>query len=388
MKIRGFRIELGEIEARLNEMREVGHAAVVVREGPGGNQLFGYVTLNGDEGGGIVEQLRERLKQALPEYMVPAQLIVLDRLPLNPNGKLDRNALPMPDARSEYVAPRNELEQAMADIWQSILKVERVGVTDNFFELGGDSILSMQVVAKSRSLKKFGFTLRLRDLIQKPSIAQLTAVPGKNVPLLALNAELGATPALFCVHAGFGTVFDYEPLARRLNGKCSVIGIQARQLLDPSWQDQSLVAMARDYVGYMRDKQPQGPYRLLGWSLGGTLSLLMAAELEQQGQTVEFVALLDSFVPSPANAEQQDHWLDDLSELLRATVPDAGAVDVSDTRQESPQLARALISEALSQRPATQGLGGMSWCRYLPAPVPSSGCPASWIIARKSRRAP
>ncbi|NIL16085.1 non-ribosomal peptide synthetase [Pseudomonas sp. AN3A02] len=357
VKIRGFRIELGEIEARLNAMQEVGHAAVVVREGPGGNQLFGYVTLNGDEGGGIVEQLRERLKQALPEYMVPAQLIVLDRLPLNPNGKLDRNALPMPDARSEYVAPRNELEQAMADIWQTILKVERVGVTDNFFELGGDSILSMQVVAKSRSLKKFGFTLRLRDLIQKPSIAQLTAVPGKNVPLLALNAELGATPALFCVHAGFGTVFDYEPLARRLNGKCSVIGIQARQLLDPSWQDQSLVAIARDYVGYLRNKQPQGPYRLLGWSLGGTLSLLMAAELEQQGQTVEFVALLDSFVPSPANAEQQDHWLDDLSELLRATAPDAGAVDVSDTRQESPQLARALISEALSQRPATHGLG-------------------------------
>ncbi|TFY93785.1 amino acid adenylation domain-containing protein [Pseudomonas nabeulensis] len=355
VKIRGFRIELGEIEACLTAMDEVGHAAVVVREGPSGNQLFGYVTLSDFAPQGVLDSLRERLKQALPDYMVPAQLMVLDRLPLNPNGKLDRNALPMPDARSEYLAPRNELEQAMAAIWQTVLKVERVGVTDNFFELGGDSILSMQVVAKSRALKKFGFTLRLRDLIQKPSIAQLTAAPGKNVPLLALNAEVSGTTPLFCVHAGFGTVFDYEPLARRLNGTCAVIGIQARQLLDPNWEEQSLVAMAKDYVGYLRDKQPQGPYRLLGWSLGATLSLLMAAELERQGQGVEFLALLDSFVPSPANVQQSDHWLDDLSELLRATVPGAAAVDVSDTREENPQTVRALIVQALGQVPA--GLG-------------------------------
>jgi aryl carrier-like protein len=103
--------------------------------------------------------------------------MVLERMPLTPNGKLDRKALPNPDAeqRLAYVEPRTELEKALAKIWQEVLKIERVGLTDNFFELGGDSILSLQVVACSRALKAQGLSLKLRDLMQKPSIGELVA---------------------------------------------------------------------------------------------------------------------------------------------------------------------------------------------------------------------
>ena len=357
VKVRGFRIELGEIEARLSEMDEVRQAAMVVRDGPGGKQLVGYVTLVGNAQDNLAEQLRERLKRELPEYMVPAQLMVLEQLPLSPNGKLDRNALPAIEARSEHVPPRNDLERAIAQIWQQVLKVEQVGITDNFFELGGDSILSMQVVAKSRALKKHGFSLRLRDLMQKPSIAQLTAASGKQTPLLSLNGEVAGQAPLFCVHAGFGTVFDYEPLARRLNGRCQVIGIQARQLLDASWQAASLQALASDYVACLRERQAQGPYRLLGWSLGGTLAALMAAQLEGEGEQVQLLALLDSFVPSRESALQADHWLDDLNELLQATLPAARTVDRGDPRQESAVGARELIVQALGDVPEGAGLG-------------------------------
>ncbi|MFO6374066.1 phosphopantetheine-binding protein, partial [Pseudomonas aeruginosa] len=254
VKVRGFRIELGEIEARLQDAGEVREAVVVARDAASGKQLLGYVVAeDGADASGLLERLRERLKRDLPEYMVPAHMALLPAMPLTPNGKIDRKALPDIDvtASEAYVAPRNELELALAGIWQEVLGIARIGVHDNFFELGGDSILSMQVVAKARALKKLGFSLKLRDLIQKPSIAALSGYDDSAAPpspILALNAAVDGCPPLFCVHAGFGTVFDYEPLARRLNGRRSVLAIQARSLLDPNWRDVSLQRMAEDYV--------------------------------------------------------------------------------------------------------------------------------------------
>ncbi|MCR3764008.1 amino acid adenylation domain-containing protein, partial [Pseudomonas aeruginosa] len=321
VKVRGFRIELGEIEARLQDAGEVREAVVIARDGASGKQLLGYVVAeDGVDAPGLLERLRERLKRDLPEYMVPAHLALLPAMPLTPNGKIDRKALPDIDvtASEAYVAPRNELEQALAGIWQEVLGIARIGVHDNFFELGGDSILSMQVVAKARALKKLGFSLKLRDLIQKPSIAALSGYDDSAAPpspILALNAAVAGCPALFCVHAGFGTVFDYEPLARRLNGRRSVLAIQARSLLDPNWRDVSLQRMAEDYVALIRQRQAEGPYHLLGWSLGGTLGMLMAAELERQGQQVAFLGLLDSYVPG-TEAPAADDWREDLLDFL------------------------------------------------------------------------
>ncbi|MFK0311186.1 amino acid adenylation domain-containing protein [Pseudomonas sp. NPDC090233] len=355
VKIRGFRIELGEIEACLRQAETVADAVVVAREGGSGKQLVAYVVaVAGTAGAGLCDALRAQLQQRLPDYMVPAQWVLLDSLPLTPNGKVDRKALPAPDSvrvADAYIAPETELQRALAEIWQAVLKVERVGLDDNFYDLGGDSILSLQVIAKARRLKALGLTLKLRDLVQKPTIGQLTAPADSTAgsPLLALNAEVAQVPALFCMHAGFGTVFDYEPLARHLSGKRQVIAISNRMLLDGQWQDDSLESMARDYVTYVRQAQPQGPYHLAGWSLGGTLALLMAAELEQQGQEVAFVGLLDSFVPS-ATHTLQDDWLEDLQAFAQVLLP--GAVVAPTDASESAETVRLLMAGLADQRDA------------------------------------
>ncbi len=160
VKIRGFRIELGEIEARLLEHPQVREALVLALDSPSGKQLAGYVASavagqDEDAQAALREALKTHLKQQLPDYMVPAHLLLLASLPLTANGKLDRRALPAPDPalnRQAYEAPRSVLEQQLAGVWREVLNVERVGLGDNFFELGGDSILSIQVVSRARQL--------------------------------------------------------------------------------------------------------------------------------------------------------------------------------------------------------------------------------------------
>nr|WP_256581894.1 non-ribosomal peptide synthetase [Pseudomonas sp. S09G 359] len=323
VKIRGFRIELGEIEARLRTLPEVRDAVVVARDSSAGKQLIGYVVAGPQPG--LAEQLRQALHSQLPDYMVPAQLLVLPALPLNPSGKVDRQALPDPDFKGQqYVAPRNELERRLAAIWQEVLELEAVGVTDNFFEMGGDSLRTLKVLSKVRSLAIQGFELKLRDMLAKPTIAQLSGFDALQEadldPLLLLNGHVSGAAPLFCLHAGFGTVFDYEPLARQLEGQCSVYGLQCRMLLDRNWEDDSLASMAIDYAQYIRQKQAQGPYRLLGWSLGGTLAVLVANELEKQGQRVAFLGLVDSFIPAPMPLLEDADWREGMPAFLRQTL--------------------------------------------------------------------
>ncbi|MDR9754671.1 amino acid adenylation domain-containing protein [Pseudomonas sp. SZMC_28357] len=317
VKIRGFRIELGEVEARLRDAAGVQDAAVVVHDTPTGKQLVGYVVATGN---GVDRRLKAELQAQLPDYMVPARILVLERFPLSANGKLDRRALPQPEwTLGGYRAPRNALEQALALIWQDVLGVAQVGIDDNFFELGGDSLQVLKVISRVRNQPELGFQLKLRDLMQKPCIAELSgyqaAEPAQAPdPLLALNARVPEVPALFCLHAGFGTVFDYEPLARRLDGRRTLYGLQCRMLLDPHWQDHSLQAMADAYSQRIRAQQPHGPYYLLGWSLGGALTQLVAQHLEAQGQSVAFAGLVDSYVAGTAEAGD---WREDLADFLR-----------------------------------------------------------------------
>jgi thioesterase domain-containing protein/aryl carrier-like protein len=318
VKIRGFRIELGEIEARLRDCAGVQDAAVVVHDTPTGKQLVGYVVAAAANG--LDRRLKADLQAQMPDYMVPARILVLERFPLSANGKLDRRALPVPEwALGGYRAPRNALESALATIWQEVLGVPQVGIDDNFFELGGDSLQVLKVISRVRSQPQLGFELKLRDLMQKPCIAELggyqAAEPAQAPdPLLALNGRVSNVPALFCLHAGFGTVFDYEPLARRLEGRRTVYGLQCRMLLDPHWQDESLAAMAQAYAQRIRTQQPEGPYYLLGWSLGGALTQLVAHELESQGQAVAFAGLVDTYVAGTAEAGD---WREDLADFLK-----------------------------------------------------------------------
>ncbi len=354
VKVRGFRIELGEIEACLKRCAGVRDAVVAAHPSVSGQRLAGYVVmLDPEQPGDPREALSQFLEQTLPDYMRPSSLTVLDCLPLTPNGKIDRRNLPVPGAEQrQYVAPQTELQKALASIWAQVLKVEQVGLSDNFYELGGDSILSLQVVAKARSLSRLGLRLKLRDLVSRPTIGELTAEQASGPalsPTLPLNSPVPREPALFCLHAGFGTVFDYEPLARRLQGVRSVVGLPCRMLLDPAHQDQSLQAMALDYTAAIRGYQAQGPYHLLGWSLGGTLAALVGAELERQGQQVAFMGLADSFVPGTeqVDLDAPGDWHADLQNLLGWMSPDAPVVDLA--REATESTALDYLRQAMSQ---------------------------------------
>jgi len=177
VKIRGFRIELGEIEARLAACAGVREASVIAREDqPGDKRLVAYLTAMTDAELSI-DELRAQLKAALPEYMVPSAFVILDTLPLSPNGKLDRKALPAPDASAlqtqQYEAPQGGTEQTLAGIWSELLKIEQVGRHDNFFELGGHSLLAVTLIARMRQA---GLNIDVRELFSAPTLAGLAAL--------------------------------------------------------------------------------------------------------------------------------------------------------------------------------------------------------------------
>ncbi|HYT39996.1 MAG TPA: amino acid adenylation domain-containing protein, partial [Acidimicrobiia bacterium] len=177
VKIRGFRIELGEVESALRQHPDVAEGVVIAREDePGHKRLVAYLVPVGDGEAPDTPALRRFLAETLPDYMVPSAFVTLDALPLSPNGKLDRKALPAPDlgagVAGAYVAPRTEAEAVLAGIWAEVLGVDGVGVEDNFFELGGDSILSIQVVSRAR---RAGLALMPRDLFLHRTVASLAA---------------------------------------------------------------------------------------------------------------------------------------------------------------------------------------------------------------------
>ena len=179
---------------------------------------------------------------------------------------------------------------------------------------------------------------------------------------MALNAVCEAAPPLFCVHAGFGTVFDYQPLARALQDRRTVHAIPCRSLGDPGYRDRSLEQMADDYCAMVRQVQPAGPYHLLGWSLGGSLAALIAARLEGQGQTVGFLGLVDPFVPA-GDAAGSPSWWDDFRLFVSQMLPLARIEDLADIDASVPPRAD-LLAAALGREAARQGPGTERPCLH------------------------
>jgi hypothetical protein len=198
VKIRGFRVELREIEAALVEYPAISEAVVVAREGtPGDRRLAAYLVAKTADG---VRQadLRGFLKERLPDYMVPASFMLLDRLPLTPSGKVDRRALPAPDRarrelEREFVAPRNDAETRIAAVWRDVLGLDRVGVTENFFEMGGHSLLLPQVVHRLRTA--FQLEVPLRALFDEPTIEGL-AITVQELLLEEIERQFGEEEAV------------------------------------------------------------------------------------------------------------------------------------------------------------------------------------------------
>ncbi|WP_371360197.1 non-ribosomal peptide synthetase [Pseudomonas sp. KT_2_4] len=283
VKIRGFRIELGEIETRLLEHDAVREAVVLALDAPSGKQLVAYLVSDAEHAA-LRDALKAHLKAQLPDYMVPAHLIVLQSMPLTANGKLDRRALPEPDPeanRQAYVAPRSELEHSLAAIWCAVLNVEQVGLDDNFFELGGDSILSIQVVSRARQA---GIHFSPRDLFQHQTVQSLAAVATRSELIIAEQGLLTGPSGLTPIQHWF---FDTDIPARQHWNQALVL--KPLQLLDAHRLEQALLAVLEHHDALRlsftpRDAQWHAEY--LGVPEGGVL--LQAQVRDMQACTALF----------------------------------------------------------------------------------------------------
>ncbi|HZO74968.1 MAG TPA: amino acid adenylation domain-containing protein, partial [Ktedonobacteraceae bacterium] len=325
VKIRGYRIELGEIEAVLRQHPQVEDAVVLAREDrPGDKRLVAYVV--NKEHDQDDSMLRNYLRTHIPEYMIPSTILFLPQLPLTSNGKVDLRALPIPDkekATQGYVAPSTPLEEQLAQIWAEVLGLERVGIHDNFFELGGHSLQAAQILAYMREKLQKG--LSLSSFFKTQTIAEvailLEARKNADTPILIPLRETGARPPLYCFHPAGGEVVMYQELAACLDKDQPIYGVQSQALEGMHPEYESIEAMAHEYALALRQHQPEGPYYLLGWSMGGVIAVAVASELERANQEIAFVGLLDAYLTSPELVQgQQADELEGLGVIIEVAL--------------------------------------------------------------------
>lgn len=303
VKIRGYRVELAEIEAILVSHPQVQQAVVIVWEEPSDlEQLVAYIV---SKQSFLKEsQFRQFLQQKLPDYMVPSSIIMLEAMPLTPNGKINRQALPTPSnsikQSDNFIPPRNVVELQLAQIWSEVLVIDRIGIKDNFFELGGHSLLAVRLMVKIQ--QHFQNNLPLATLFQSPTIEQLANLlqdskPIFTSPLIPIQPQ-GSLPPLFCIHPAGGHVFCYVELADRLRPNRPVYGLQALGLEGDRQPLIKVEDMAHNYINAIQEIQPQGPYHLAGWCLGGIIAFEMAQQLLASGNQVASLVLIDSYAPA------------------------------------------------------------------------------------------
>ncbi|WP_313053322.1 non-ribosomal peptide synthetase [Pseudomonas lopnurensis] len=330
VKIHGYRIEMSEIEARLLKLPTVREAAVLAQEVGGEQRLVSYIVADGaNEPEVLRKRIRTYLQNSLPGYMVPSYEVLLERLPLTPNGKLDRKALPAPEQSSpqgtQSMEPRTPLEARIARIWAEVLELDQVGVGDNFFELGGHSLDTLRLM---RELKQaLGLELPVSAVFKYPTVANLAGFiegtetsRGENIIPLG-----GEGQPLFYFHPAGGTVYCYLPFVASLKDSYSAYGVMCEAYLDKNWNESSWAAMIVRYVENLRRVQPNGPYHLAGWSLGGAVAMDVASALEAVGEEVRFLGLFDPTPPAgilsepvgqvEASVERGEQWPEVIAQL-------------------------------------------------------------------------
>jgi amino acid adenylation domain-containing protein len=300
VKIRGYRVELGEIEACLLRHPAVREAATVVRTDAAGQaQLVAYTSPLGP----TAEELHAFVQETLPEFMVPTAFVALERLPLSPNGKVDRLALPEPERTalrpSEHVAPRDEFERTVAAIWQRLLGLsEEVGVTDDFFALGGHSLLAVKVFAEIEQV--FRIRLPLATLFQTATVEHVANALREEryrrgawdtiVPM----RDTGSRPPLYVLPGIDGQAFFYHDLVRYLSREQPVYAFQAAGLDGRTRPHTTFEEMAAHYRAELKRFQPEGPYLLAGHCLAGVVAYELGRQLVEGGDDVAFLALIDA----------------------------------------------------------------------------------------------
>ena len=301
VKIRGFRVELGEIEAALEKHPGVAEAAVIAHEANSEKRLAAYVIATRPKPGR--HELSKFLRDRLPEYMVPADFVFLESMPLTPNGKVDRQALSLPETRDmetqkNFMAPRDQFESSMTRLWEQVLGKRTIGVRDNFFELGGHSLAAARLMGWVE--REFGKKLLLTDLLQAPTVEELVALVRLDAPSQARSAvialqPLGSKPPFFFVHGLGGSVLRFRDLARHMAPDQPFFGVQAQGLDGTQPCLHHVEDMAESYLRDLLSVQPEGPYFLGGYSFGGYVALEMARRLLAHGAEVRMLALLDTY---------------------------------------------------------------------------------------------
>ncbi|MGV9720312.1 amino acid adenylation domain-containing protein [Nocardia beijingensis] len=325
VQLRGFRIELGEIESALVRCSGVRQAVAQVRTDPTlGDQLVGYVL---PEPGARPDpaRVREQVAEYLTGYMVPAAIVVIDAVPLTPNGKLDKRALPAPVFRArEFRAPVTPVEATVAAAFATVLGAERFGMDDNFFEQGGNSLLAAKLTVRLSSA--LGTRIPVMRVFTAPTPAELVADLARRAsgeveteaafdPLLPLRPGGSAAP-LFCVHPVSGISWSYAGLAAYLDPQRPLYGLQTPVLANDEVMPDSIEEWARRYVELIRAKQPTGPYHLLGWSFGGVIAHEMAVQLQRDGEQVALLAVMDSYMADPPGTPPGDAGQVPVAELI------------------------------------------------------------------------
>jgi amino acid adenylation domain-containing protein len=304
-EIHGCFVEPSEIERVLRRHTAVRDVVVSFRQDIGHTPaLVAYLNADTKEGTkDVVKELGRLVHSALPEYMRPTKFVVLEEMPREADGRIDRCALPIPEEETanfeDHVAPRNKVEQVLSVIWQELLEVEKVSVKDSFFDLGGKSLLAVRLFVRIE--QELGRKLPLATLFRAPTLEQIARLlnsddrlESKWPSLVPIQAK-GTKPPLFLVHGAGGNVLLYRALANRLAPDYPVYGLQSQGLDGESEPLRTIEAMADHYMREIREVQPYGPYLLGGYCLGGTVAYEMAQRLLAGGERVYGVVMLDTY---------------------------------------------------------------------------------------------
>lgn len=301
VKIRGFRIELDEVKRVILKYPEVKEAAAVVRPINNDKKLFVFLTKY-ENSFITANEVRDRLNNELPYYMVPSAIVWMDALPMSRNGKLDENKLSFTKndlVTGEKRNPNSSVEIKLINLWKNILGAEDIGVDDDFFDLGGHSIKVIDLIGHVR--KEFNFHLSITAIFEYRTVHALAnhleskqSVDTGRIVVQLKYASSEESP-LFLIHPGGGGVLCYLPLTKNIKMDVPIFGIQSigyDQDIEPYT---SIPLMAERYITEMKKTQKTGPYRLAGWSMGGTIAFEMAKLLRMEGEEVSFIGLLDAY---------------------------------------------------------------------------------------------
>ncbi|MCP4148617.1 MAG: AMP-binding protein, partial [bacterium] len=348
VKIRGFRIELGEIENSIAAHPAIKETVVIVRQTgkatrgdvAGENFICAYIVAKephreAENSPLEIETLREKLSHSLPAYMIPTYFVPMEKIPLTANGKVDKKALPTPEVKKgeDYTGPRDREEEMVVEIWAEVLDMEKetIDIDADFFTIGGHSLKA--TVMTGRIQKEMQVTIPLERVFRNPTVRHLAEyikrergggpkedIKVENLLMLQKATHHGAKN-LFMIHGGSGEVEGFVRLARYLDPGINVWGLRAPRLENYTPRDLTVEEIAGEYLGKITQIQPGGPYYIAGWCAGGTITFEIAQQMEQRGDRIEFLAIINSMSPEIAlHREVPELSLEAEKELVKSVL--------------------------------------------------------------------